>query len=1041
MWRVDSCPVAFGRKKKDPGAAKAKAKAPASHFEPPASPEAVSASPKQSATTGRPKVFLEIAIFRGAFFGVDHQQSLEFELFPEVAPKAVRRLLEDCAALRLRDRRLQVTQSLATLEGGDLGEPQAETGCGMKHTEPGMLSVARGADFAGYLLTLAPLPRLDREHRAFGRLVQGEAFLQHIRDAHNSECKEVRVVNCGEVLRGLNPSRSRSRSRQKVGRPWPPMAAPSAAAAAGAAAAALLQRQLPGGEGWSEHQTGDGRKFFHNEDTGVSQWEKPESLMSEGEKLVNSTAWKQYRIWDGRIFYHNKETKVSCWSMPPDLRKLRGESTGLDDRPLPDTSTERRNAFQEFLEERIDASWDWRRVQQVAQSAPQASGVSEQVQRQVFAELLSMALRKSEAQARAKARNAAVALERLIEERFSDPDALGTSYEEAARILGDEEAWTLIKSEVRRDEVFQNVMERLEDKHQRARAEKRTARVVRLQRLMATDPDLKRARTRWKDAAAVLARRDELQEEDPPMEAMRVWTSMRELRLASAKDIDLKSKVQNEFYRDERKRRDAFVLAMKEQAAAERFTMHTSWAQLVCIVLVFLAHACAQKQVDARKDELRLFDEFLEELKLKGPEAYAGVEPAPPPAVQAGAAGACYAPPTGPHGFAFATGVLHGDGLRAVGFRTRLSFGFCGVEVHVHLDGSFDSEVLFRAAQKHLEELPVQVRTPWDGKMLEVREAIRKCKDLAQFKSLVTVGKDVLGLFPILDCFYVFLPIVRGRFEVLEELSYEFCRERKAQNIIYTEVRYSPFEFLKQCEDGIADESQAEEAVKAVCCGLERGQKDFGVLVRQILCCIAAQPSWSQKTAQLAVQYAERGVVGLDIASGEMHFEDAALQAAHRQATDLAKHALGVTVHAAEAGPGGNVQQALDLYSASRIGHGYRCLDTEAYEAAKAKGTHFELCPSSSVSTQAVQLKHWSEHPIRRFFQDRTSCSINSDDPAIFQCSLTDELALCLEMGLTLQDLRWMTLEALKHSFNLEAHLKESLAETVTAFYDRQTGA
>ena len=45
------------------------------------------------------------------------------------------------------------------------------------------------------------------------------------------------------------------------------MAAPSAAAAAGAAAAALLQRQLlqGSGEGWTEHQTGDGRKFFHNE--------------------------------------------------------------------------------------------------------------------------------------------------------------------------------------------------------------------------------------------------------------------------------------------------------------------------------------------------------------------------------------------------------------------------------------------------------------------------------------------------------------------------------------------------------------------------------------------------------------------------------------------------------------------------------------------------------------------------------------------------------------------------------------------------------
>ena len=69
---------------------------------------------------------------------------------------------------------------------------------------------------------------------------------------------------------------------------------------------------------------------------------------------------------------------------------------------------------------------------------------------------------------------------------------------------------------------------------------------------------------------------------------------------------------------------------------------------------------------------------------------------------------------------------------------------------------------------------------------------------------MLQVGDDILGLFPILDCFYTFLPIVRGRFDVLEvghtaalvvpdrwlhqELSYEFCRGRKEENIIYTEV-------------------------------------------------------------------------------------------------------------------------------------------------------------------------------------------------------------------------------------------------------------
>lgn len=49
------------------------------------------------------------------------------------------------------------------------------------------------------------------------------------------------------------------------------------------------------------------------------------------------------------------------------------------------------------------------------------------------------------------------------------------------------------------------------------------------------------------------------------------------------------------------------------------------------------------------------------------------------------------------------------------------------------------------------EELPLEVRTPWDGKMLPVREAIRKCEDVEKFNELITVGDDILGLFPILE--------------------------------------------------------------------------------------------------------------------------------------------------------------------------------------------------------------------------------------------------------------------------------------------------
>jgi len=369
------------------------------------------------------------------------------------------------------------------------------------------------------------------------------------------------------------------------------------------------------------------------------------------------------------------------------------------------------------------------------------------------------------------------------------------------------------------------------------------------------------------------------------------------------------------------------------------------------------------------------------------------------------------------------------------------------VELHVHLDGSFDAGVLFRAAQAHLEELPEKVRTPWDGKMLEVRKAVRECHgDLAKFTSLVTVGSDIIGLFPILDCFYTFLPIVRGRLALLEELAFEFCRERKKHNIIYTEVRYSPFEFLPQGEDGqIADTSKAADAVKAVCAGLQKGQAEFGVTVQQILCCIAAQPAWSAQTMALAEEFRNEGVVGVDIAAGEMHFEEGALHDAHRDAMAMAqKKGLGITVHAAEAGPGDNVCRAMDVYGASRIGHGYRSVGMQAYDYARSKGVHFELCPTSSVSTQAIELDkadgslQWKTHPISRFFLDGTSCSINSDDPAVFRSSLTDELVICVkEMGLSLENIQWMTLEALEHAFHLESGVKDTIAEKVKAFYEQ----
>ncbi|CAK0854777.1 unnamed protein product [Prorocentrum cordatum] len=404
---------------------------------------------------------------------------------------------------------------------------------------------------------------------------------------------------------------------------------PSAAAAAGAAAAALLQRQLAQDiedakpdKGWSEHQTGDGRKFYFHEETQTSTWEKPD-VMKTVEERITDPMWKEYKIWDGRVFYHNKDTKVSCWAMPPELRRLRGQESGVDERPIPPTSAERVRAFWDLMKDKgVDEGWNWRAADAATSGAEEAQGLEEALRKQSFAEVLSQSMSQKHIAEREKERNAAQALERLIEERFPRPEDLETTYEEATTVLRHEEAWGLISSDVRRDEVFQAVMERLEEKHQKARAEQRPERIVRLQRMMGSDPELKRTRLRWKDAREILERRGELQEEEPPLEALRLWASLRALKTSDEHAALLKPRSLDDeaVYRAERKRRDGFVKLARGMVVEGEATTETPFAALQ-------GAADGDPSLTALRDSagaaaMELYDEVLAELAEKGAEAF-----------------------------------------------------------------------------------------------------------------------------------------------------------------------------------------------------------------------------------------------------------------------------------------------------------------------------------------------------------------------------------------------------------------------------------
>ena len=65
----------------------------------------------------------------------------------------------------------------------------------------------------------------------------------------------------------------------------------------------------------------NGRIYYFNKHTQKSVWEKPESLMTAGEKHLANCPWKSHKNTDGKTYFYNAVTKASSWQEPDELKK------------------------------------------------------------------------------------------------------------------------------------------------------------------------------------------------------------------------------------------------------------------------------------------------------------------------------------------------------------------------------------------------------------------------------------------------------------------------------------------------------------------------------------------------------------------------------------------------------------------------------------------------------------------------------------------------------------------------------------------------
>jgi adenosine deaminase len=307
-------------------------------------------------------------------------------------------------------------------------------------------------------------------------------------------------------------------------------------------------------------------------------------------------------------------------------------------------------------------------------------------------------------------------------------------------------------------------------------------------------------------------------------------------------------------------------------------------------------------------------------------------------------------------------------------------------ELHCHLDGSVRPQTLLELGRE------LGVRMP-----RESADALRDYMIVSDAKSL----EDYLKRFEVTVS-------VMQTADAIERIAYELGADAAADGVRYIEVRNAP---ILNSRGGL----ELGEALEAQIRGLERAERDHGIIARSIVCSLRQlPPETSMELAQLAVAYKDKGVVAFDLAGGELGFPASHHAAAFAFAR---KHNLAVTVHAGEGDGARSVRDAVHACGAHRLGHATRLIeDPELTQYVNDRRIALEICLTSNVQTHAA--KSYETHPVREYFDRGMNLTLNTDNRLMSGTTLTDEYVFAAKhLDFTLDELCTMALNGFESAF------------------------
>ncbi|HVY04618.1 MAG TPA: adenosine deaminase [Burkholderiales bacterium] len=308
--------------------------------------------------------------------------------------------------------------------------------------------------------------------------------------------------------------------------------------------------------------------------------------------------------------------------------------------------------------------------------------------------------------------------------------------------------------------------------------------------------------------------------------------------------------------------------------------------------------------------------------------------------------------------------------------------GIPKAELHLHIEGTLEPEMVFALARKHGVKL----------KHASV-EALRAAYDFHNLQSF-------------LDIYYEGANVLRDE-DDFRAMTAAYISRVHDQGVVHVEIFFDP---QTHTDRGIAFET----ALNGIRRGLDEARDKLGMTSRLIMCFLRHLSAESaMRTLEQALPWKEHiHAVGLD--SSEIGHPPSKFSAVFARARE---EGFLTVAHAGEEGPPEYIHEALDDLKVSRIDHGVRSEEDAALMRRLAtENMPLTVCPLSNV--KLAVFKRIEDHNIKRMLDKGIRVTVNSDDPAYFGGYLLENfVAIQRALKLTRDDIRKLAANSILASF------------------------